>query len=142
MNDALKSAIQQVNGTAVDAVSVSMNITAQADASMNVESKEGPDFAKASASLRSQAYGDKIVSSSNGAVSSFRIIEIKAPTDQSGQYTASISTTIPKFVKPIDSGKIKIVIINNPVYNRWYIVLFIYKIATYKMLFSFIYFKH
>ena len=110
VNDALKSAIQQVNGTAVDAVSVSMNITAQADASMNVESKEGPDFAKASASLRSQAYGDKIVSSSNGAVSSFRIIEIKAPTDQSGQYTASISTTIPKFVKPIDSGKIKIVI--------------------------------
>jgi len=110
VNDALKLAIQQVNGAVVDASSANLNVMAKATATLDVESKDGNDSAKATATMQGQAFAEQIISASNGVVSNFRVISSAAPAKDGGMYTVQISAKIAKFKAPADAGKIKIVV--------------------------------
>jgi curli biogenesis system outer membrane secretion channel CsgG len=110
VNDALKLAIQQVNGAVVDASSANLNVMAKATATLDVESKDGNDSAKATATMQGNAFAEQIVSASNGVVSNFKVISSAAPAKDGGMYTVQISAKIAKFKAPADAGKIKIVV--------------------------------
>ena len=110
VNDALKTAIMQVNGTKVEAVSATLNTFSKATANIEVESGGYKDSAKATATLQSQNFADQIISQSKGMVTSFRVVQITAPKVQGDAYSVDIEAKIAKFAAPADSGKIKIVI--------------------------------
>lgn len=111
VNEALKNAIMQVNGVSIDASSANLNVIAKAATTVDVYSEQGHDWAKANATLQGQAYADQIVAESKGVISSFRIVNIAAPTTkEGGSYTVDIEAKVAKFTAPADSGKIKIVI--------------------------------
>lgn len=111
VNEALKNAIMQVNGVSVDATSANLNVIAKAAATVDVYSDQGHDWAKANATMQGQAYADQIVAESRGVISSFRIVNIVAPTTkEGGSYTVDIEAKVAKFTAPADSGKIKIVV--------------------------------
>jgi curli biogenesis system outer membrane secretion channel CsgG len=110
VNDALKLAIQQVNGAVVDASSANLNVMAKATATLDVESKDGNDSAKATATMQGNAFAEQIISASNGVISNFKVISSAAPAKDGGMYTVQISAKIAKFKAPADAGKIKIVV--------------------------------
>lgn len=110
INDALKTAVQQVNGVKVDAISANQNVFAQATATLDVETSEGKDSAKATATINSQAFAEQIITQSKGLVSTFKVLKINAPQATNGPYTVDIEASIAKFKGPADTGKIKIVI--------------------------------
>lgn len=110
MNEALRVAIQQVNGAVVDASSASLNVMAKATATLDVESADGKDSAKATATMQSQAFADQVVSSSNGVVTSLKVLSSAPPSKEGGMYTVQISAKVAKFKAPADAGKIKIVV--------------------------------
>jgi hypothetical protein len=110
VNEALKSAIMQVNGATIDASSANINVSAQATADIDVESANGADSGKATSTLQGNAFAEKIVSQSKGAVSSFKVVKVTPPALAGGAYTVDIEASIAKFSAPKDSGKIKIVI--------------------------------
>jgi curli biogenesis system outer membrane secretion channel CsgG len=110
VNDALKLAIQQVNGVVVDASSANLNLMAKATATLDVESKEGKDSAKATATMQGQAFAEQIISASNGVVSNFKVVSSSPPVKDGGMYAVEISAKIAKFKAPADAGKIKIVV--------------------------------
>lgn len=110
VNEALKTAITQVNGTTVDASSANFNFAAKATAQIDLETKEGRDSAKATESLQSQAFAESIVTQSKGTVSSFKVEKVTPPKTNGGAYVVEISAKIAKFKAPADSGKIKIVV--------------------------------
>ena len=121
VNDALKLAIQQVNGAVVDASSANLNVMAKATATLDVDSSQGHDSAKATATMQGQAFAEQIVTASNGVVSNFKVISSSAPAKDGGMYTVQISAKIAKFKAPADAGKIKIVVSplrsNRPTFN-------------------------
>jgi len=121
MNDALRVAVQQVNGAAIDASSATLNVMAKTTATLDVDSADGRDSAKATATMQSQAFADQIVSSSNGVVTSLRVTASSAPSKDGGMYTVQISAKVSKFKAPADAGKIKIVVsplrANAPTFN-------------------------
>jgi len=121
VNDALKLAIQQVNGAVVDASSANLNVMAKATATLDVDSSQGHDSAKATATMQGQAFAEQIVTASNGVVSNFKVISSSAPAKDGGMYTVQISAKIAKFKAPADAGKIKIVVSplrsNRPSFN-------------------------
>jgi len=110
VNEALRTAITQVNGTTVNASSANVNFAAKATAQIDVETKEGRDSAKATESLQSQAFAEAIITQSKGTVSSFKVEKVTPPKSDGGTYTVEISAKIAKFKAPADSGKIKIVV--------------------------------
>lgn len=110
VNEALKTAITQVNGTTVDASSSNFNFAAKATAQIDLETKEGRDSAKATESLQSQAFAESIVTQSKGTVSSFKVEKVTPPKVNGGAYVVEITAKIAKFKAPTDSGKIKIVV--------------------------------
>lgn len=110
VNEALKTAITQVNGTTVDASTANFNFAAKATAQIDLETKEGRDSAKAAESLQSQAFAESIVTQSKGAVSSFKVEKVIPPKENGGAYVIEITAKIAKFKSPADSGKIKIVV--------------------------------
>ncbi|MFZ2266146.1 MAG: CsgG/HfaB family protein [Azonexus sp.] len=110
INDALKTAITQVNGVQVEATSGSLSMFAQATASLDVQSAKGVDSAKAKATVQGQAFADEIISSSRGTVSSFKVLNMTPPADGKGPYVVDIEAKIAKFKAPADAGKIKIVV--------------------------------
>ncbi len=126
VNEALKSAIMQVNGVIVNAASASLTVMAQATATVDVYSDNGHDRAKATAQLQGQAFAEKIVSQSQGVVSSFKVLNVIPPAENAslidkvtasseskgieGSYTVEIEASVAKFQAPADAGKIKIVI--------------------------------
>ena len=110
INDALKTAIAQVNGVQVEATSANINVFAQATAAVDVQTAQGRDSATAAAALQAQAFADQIISSSHGMVSSFRVINVAAPNAQNNTYVVDIEAKIAKFKAPADAGKIKIVV--------------------------------
>ncbi|MDP5240274.1 CsgG/HfaB family protein [Uliginosibacterium sp. 31-16] len=110
VNEALKSAVMQVNGVAVDASSANLNVIAQATAQVDVYSDQGHDSAKATAQLQGQAFAEQIITQSSGLVSSFKVLNVTAPDKKGGSYTVDIEAKIAKFKAPADAGKIKIVV--------------------------------
>jgi len=110
INDALKTAIMQVNGTTVNASSANVNLFAQATASLDVETADGTDSAKATAVVEGQGFADSIVTQSKGVVSSFKVVKVTFPGTKGGMIVADIEAKIAKFVAPADSGKIKVVV--------------------------------
>lgn len=110
INDALKTAITQVNGVQIEATTGSLSMFAQATATLDVQSAKGVDSAKAKATVQGQAFADEIIASSRGTVSSFKVTNIVAPVDGKGPYIVDIEARIAKFKAPADAGKIKIVV--------------------------------
>lgn len=110
VNDALKTAVQQVNGVKVDAVSATLNTFSKMTADLNLETADYKDSARATATVQSQNFADQIVTQSKGLVSSFKVVKMTAPQKQGDMFTVDIEAQIAKFKAPADSGKIKIVV--------------------------------
>ncbi len=110
VSEALKSAVMQVNGTAVDASSASVNISAKATAQLDVQTKNGSDSVKATEVVNSQAFAESVVTQSNGVVSTFKVDKLTPPKSNGGVYVVDITAKIAKFKAPADAGKIKIVV--------------------------------
>jgi hypothetical protein len=110
VSEALKSAVMQVNGTAVDASSASVNISAKATAQLDVQTKNGSDSVKATEVVNSQAFAESVVTQSNGVVSTFKVDKLTPPKSNGGVYVVDITAKLAKFKAPADAGKIKIVV--------------------------------
>jgi curli biogenesis system outer membrane secretion channel CsgG len=110
VNEALKSAITQVNGTFVNASSANFNYSGKASAEINIETKDGIDSGKATEILQSQSFAEEIITNSNGTVSSFKVEKVTIPQSKNGTFIVEIKAKIAKFKAPEDSGKIKIVV--------------------------------
>lgn len=110
VNDALKTAVQQVNGVKIESTSVNVNSYAQATATLDVETANGKDSGKATATLQSQAFADQIIAQSKGLISSFKVLKTSPPAAGTGLYTVEVEAKIAKFKAPADAGKIKIVV--------------------------------
>ncbi|MES2018242.1 MAG: CsgG/HfaB family protein [Pseudomonadota bacterium] len=110
INDALKSAIMQVNGTKVAATTATLQTFSTMTAQIDVESDSGSDSAKATATVQSSHFAESIVSQSQGVVSAFKLVKLTPPANKGGLFSAEISATVAKFKAPADSGKIKIVV--------------------------------
>lgn len=110
VNDALKLAIMQVNGSTVQTNSASENSFAQAIVTLDTETAEGSDSARATATLQGQSFAEQIIAQSKGVVSSFKVIKFSSPSRKGGNHSVEIEAKIAKFKAPADSGKIKIVV--------------------------------
>lgn len=110
VNDALKTAVQQVNGVKVDAISATLNTFSKVTTDLNLETADYKDSARATATVQSQNFADQIVTQSKGLVSSFRVVKMTAPQKQGEMFAVDIEAQIAKFKAPADSGKIKIVV--------------------------------
>jgi curli biogenesis system outer membrane secretion channel CsgG len=124
INDALKTAITQVNGVRIESTSVNVNSFAQATATLDVETSEGRDSAKATATVHGQAFAERIIAQSQGLITTFKVLKITppkepglvdkvlktAPQDSNSIYSVEIEATIAKFKAPEDSNKIKIIV--------------------------------
>src|SRR5471032_1241794 len=110
LNDALKLAIMQVNGTAVEASSASASYFEQVTATLDVDSTVGSGSANMKATMQGQAFAEQIISHSKGVVSSFKVLDASSPFSKGGLYKVEIEASIAKFKAPADSGKIKIVV--------------------------------
>ena len=97
VNEAMRLAILQVNGAAIDQSSIS--------AKFGLDITDGQD----SASIRSTAFAELVSQHSNGAISNFKIVNIELPNQQTSNYKATIQASISKFSAPKDN-KIKIVV--------------------------------
>lgn len=97
--DAMKLAILQVNGAAVQSASVSVKYGL--DVSLNQDS----------ASLRGNAFAEAVTQRSGGVIQNFKLVEMKEPGVLAGkQYKATIEAQIAKFQASADMQKIKLVI--------------------------------
>lgn len=110
INDALKSAIVQVNGVQIEAAGVNANSYEKITAALDVETEDGRDTVKANATIQSQEFQEQIISRSQGVISSFRVLRSIPPVDSKGLFKVSIEAKISKFHAPADAGKIKIVV--------------------------------
>lgn len=110
VNDALKSAIQQVNGVTVDASSANLNTFSKVTANLDVETSDGSDSLKATATVQGSHFAEQIITQSKGVVSSFKVGKLTPPASKGGLFTVEIVAKIAKFKAPADAGKIKIVV--------------------------------
>lgn len=97
--EAMKMAILQVNGAAVQAATVSV--------------KYGLDVSldKDAASLRASEFAELVRQRSGGVIQNFRIIELQEPSVIRGKrYKATIEAQIARFTPSADMRKIKVVI--------------------------------
>ena len=137
VNEALKSAIVQVNGTSISSASIQTNFglqvaqnsaesaessfsgkaegklrSSQGNESVNAnysESAKASNSFSSNDSIRGQAFAEQIVQQSKGNIAEFKVISVEGPDSKTG-YTVKIEAKIAKFKGPADSGKIKIVI--------------------------------
>jgi len=109
-NDAFKLAITQVNGTVVDASSETLSLAIKSVTKIDLEKKDGLDVTSATEVVQSNAFAEKIVSQSKGSISSFKVVKVNLPKTNGGSYAVEINARIAKFIKPIDAGKIRIVL--------------------------------
>ena len=99
VGEAMKLAILQVNGAAVQSASV--NVKYGLDVSLGQDS----------ASLRGSAFADAIAQKSGGVIQNFKLVELKEPGVLPGrQYKATIEAQIAKFQPSADMQKVKLVI--------------------------------
>ncbi len=108
INDALKTAIMQVNGVKVESNSTNVNVIQKVTANLDIETSQGKDSGKATSLVQGQAFAEAIVSQSKGLISSFKVLNM----NQNGNngYSVEIEAKIAKFKAPEDAGKIKIVV--------------------------------
>lgn len=97
--DAMKLAILQVNGAAVQSTSV--NVKFGLDVSLGQDA----------ASLRGNAFADAVTQRSGGVIQNFKLVEMKEPGVLGGQqYKATIEARIAKFEASAEMQKVKLVI--------------------------------
>jgi hypothetical protein len=97
VNEAIKAAILQVNGTTVDLSSE------QFRASVAVAIGRDP------IALQSGGFAQRVSEHSRGAVTHFKIVSL-VKSEAEGQYVATIEANIARFQAPEDSQKLKVVI--------------------------------
>jgi curli biogenesis system outer membrane secretion channel CsgG len=98
VQEALKLAILEVNGEALDASSITVNFGLDVAAGKTV------------AMLRGSAFAEEIAQRSKGAVTSFKLVSMTEPGATGQAYKATIEASIAKFRPPADAKKIKIAI--------------------------------
>jgi curli biogenesis system outer membrane secretion channel CsgG len=98
VDEAIKMAIKQVNGVAVDM---------SADTFRSVLAVSA---GRSTAELQAKAFSDYISQQSGGVVTSFKVVKIDEPEKGKGSFKATIEANIAKFDAPTDSKKLKIVI--------------------------------
>ncbi|MCU4120882.1 CsgG/HfaB family protein [Variovorax sp. N23] len=97
--EAMKLAILQVNGAAVQSASVSVKF--------GLDVSLGQD----AASLRGSAFADAVTQRSGGVIQNFKLVEMKEPGVLGGkQYKATIEARIAKFQPSAEMQKVKLVI--------------------------------
>lgn len=96
--EAMKLALLQVNGAAVQ----SSTVTAKygLDVTLNQDS----------ASLRAKEFAEVIATRSGGVIQNLKVLELKEPSATTKHFTAKIEATIAKFTPSADMQKIKVVI--------------------------------
>jgi curli biogenesis system outer membrane secretion channel CsgG len=98
VDEAIKLAIKQVNGVAVDMSSEQYKTLLAVAVGRDV------------AQLQAHAFSEYVAQQSRGVVSSFKVLKIEEPVSPSSTYKASIEANIAKFEAPTDSKKLKIVV--------------------------------
>jgi len=96
--EAMRMAILQVNGAAVDMATV--NAKLGIDVTTNQTSQ----------SMRAEGFADAVRTRSGGVVQNFRIVNMDEPLLPKGKFKASIEAGIAKFVVPAELKKIKLVV--------------------------------
>jgi len=96
--EAMRMAILQVNGAAVDMATV--NAKLGIDVTTNQSSQ----------SMRAEGFADAVRTRSGGVVQNFRIVNMDEPLLPKGKFKASIEAGIAKFVVPAELKKIKLVV--------------------------------
>lgn len=97
VNQALLLAVQQVNGTTIDATSV------QLDAGVALQIGEGK------LDLRSSAFADLVASRTQGNVSNFRVLSQSQDKD-TGAYEVTIEARIAKFANPESASRLRLAV--------------------------------
>ena len=110
INNALKTAVMQVNGVTIDAASANINVTAQVAATVDINSSEGHDSAQLDVYLQGQKFAEYVLSQTSGVVSTFKVLNITNPSATDKNYIIDIEASVAKFKAPADAGKVKIVI--------------------------------
>jgi len=108
--EALKSAIAQVNGTYVDAASISTRVAANVSATLDVETSRGSDSGSLEATMNGQSFVERIVAQTNGLVLGFRVLKITTPAAGAHDYTVEVEAKIARYKAPVDAGKVRIVV--------------------------------
>lgn len=96
--DAMKLAILQVNGAAIQSTSVTAKYGL--DVSLNQDS----------ASLRANGFAELVQQRSGGVIQNFKLLELIEPTAENKHFKARIEAQIAKFTPSADMQKIKVVI--------------------------------
>ena len=96
--EAMRMAILQVNGAAVDMATV--NARLGIDVTTNQTSQ----------SMRAEGFADAVRTRSGGVVQNFHIVNMDEPLLPKGKFKATIEAGIAKFVVPADLKKIKLVV--------------------------------
>lgn len=96
--DAMKLAILQVNGAAIQSSTVSAQYGL--DVSLNQDA----------VSLRANAFADVVAQRSGGVIQNFKLLELIEPSADSKPFKARIEAQIAKFTPSADLQKIKVVI--------------------------------
>jgi curli biogenesis system outer membrane secretion channel CsgG len=99
VSDAMKLALLQVNGAAIESASVTAKYGL--DVSLNEDS----------ASLRANAFAEVVAQRSGGVIQNFRLVELEEPSVLGGKrFKATIEARIAKFTASADMQKVKVVI--------------------------------
>lgn len=97
VGEAIRLAILQVNGVAMEATTVSTKL--------GVDVVSG----QSAASLRAEGFAEAVRTRSGGVIQNFRIVAMSEPGAQ-GTYKATIQANIARFVAPAELKKVKLVV--------------------------------
>ena len=97
VGEAIRLAILQVNGVAMEATTIS--------AKLGVDVVSG----QSAASLRAEGFAEAVRTRSGGVIQNFRIVAMSEPGAQ-GTYKATIQANIARFVAPAELKKVKLVV--------------------------------
>jgi curli biogenesis system outer membrane secretion channel CsgG len=97
VNQALLLAVQQVNGTTIDATSVQL------------EGRVAVQLGDRSLDIRSSAFADLVASQTHGNVSNFRVLS-QSEDKKTGDYEVSIEARIAKFAKPESAARLRVAV--------------------------------
>ncbi|UUZ55039.1 hypothetical protein LP419_03835 [Massilia sp. H-1] len=85
INDALKTAIMQVNGTQVQATTATLNTFSKITGQLDVETGGESDSLKATATVQSSHFAESIVAQSQGVVSAFKVLKMSPAKHEQGR---------------------------------------------------------
>lgn len=98
VDEAIKLAIKQVNGVALDM------------SSEQYRSVLAISVGRDAAQLQAKAFSDYVAQQSKGVVNNFKVVKLEEPSKKGDSFKATIEANIAKFEAPADSNKIKIVV--------------------------------